>query len=318
MNILIYGAGAIGCHLSYVLDQSHTNIFIFMRNKKYKIAKKNGFELIIMDNEKIKKKINIFEKKNISFCNNLNELSKINFDYIFFTHKLVKNYQKPLNDIKKIINKKTSIIFPCTILPGWWLNKYGDPKFKSHVNKNAIGMSMWISGKMIANKIVIKHTQRGYPLKEVFSTRRKEAEKLRNIIKIKSKSPILNSIYGEIYLKVINSFAFNIIAIKYNQNNSQLLKNRKAIDEIKLIMSEFDNLVISMKLKLEQSIQGRINQTLSSTKHTMSMLSDLKEGKNIELLNQWKSLKKIRNAKGDKIKNSINILNNVKKIIKKN
>ena len=43
---------------------------------------------------------------------------------------------------------------------------------------------------------------------------------LRNIIKKKCLSPNVRDIYGEIYVKSINSFAFNLIALDTEQNNS--------------------------------------------------------------------------------------------------
>ena len=81
-------------------------------------------------------------------------------------------------------------------------------------------------------------------------------------------------------------------------------------------MSEFDNILKEKKLKITQTINGRIKQTFSSKKHTMSMLFDLeKKRKNIEIFN-WKSLKKIVSNKNLKrIKYSINTYNEVVKKI---
>ena len=57
---------------------------------------------------------------------------------------------------------------PCTILPNWWLNRYSKKNIKQIIPINKIiGMTMWISGVMKNNNVVIKHTQRGYPLKEI-------------------------------------------------------------------------------------------------------------------------------------------------------
>ena len=77
-----------------------------------------------------------------------------------------------------------------------------------------------------------------------------------------------------------------------------------AISDIKVIMSEFDRAVLDLGLEITQSIESRIRQTLSSKKHTMSMLNDFRLKKPVELNNQWKSLKKIKNIKINKIINS--------------
>ena len=56
MNVLIYGAGAIGCHLAYCLNQSGHNIDLLTRGEHYLTMKKNGMSIKICDNEKLIKK----------------------------------------------------------------------------------------------------------------------------------------------------------------------------------------------------------------------------------------------------------------------
>ena len=71
---------------------------------------------------------------------------------------------------------------------------------------------MWLSGVIDTPGIVsIKHVQRGYPLKEIDIKMKNKADYLRKLIKKRCKSPIIKNIYSEIYLKSVNSLAFNII-----------------------------------------------------------------------------------------------------------
>ncbi len=305
MNILIYGAGTIGMHICHLLDNKDNNIYIFIRNKDYDLDKLK-INLTIRDNAKLLSKHRIINNQNITFINNLKLLKKIKLNYIFVTAKIIDNTNQILKKIRNIMSYNTFVITPCTILPDWWLAKYGDNnKFKIIIpTKKSICMTMWISGVKKGNNIIIRHTQRGYPIKEINKSGFEAALKLRQMIKKKSKSPLIKNSYSEIYLKVINSFAFNLIAIKYNQNNNQLAKNKLAISDIKVIMSEFDRAVLDLGLEITQSIESRIKQTLSSKKHTMSMLNDFRLKKPVELNNQWKSLKKIKNIKINKIINS--------------
>ena len=76
----------------------------------------------------------------------------------------------------------------------------------------------------------------------------------------KAKSPKVKNIDSEIYLKVINSFAFNLIAIKYGENNFKLSKNKKAKIDIKSIMSEFDNILKEKNLKLLKQLMEELNK----------------------------------------------------------
>ncbi len=303
MNFLIVGAGAIGFHLSYLLSSKENNVYILCRKKKFDLINKNKIILEINNNDKLINKIEI-KKLNIKFIKSFNECREINFDYIFITIKLISNFKKTYENIKKIIVKKTLVITPCTILPRWWLKKYGKKKLykDNDFNNQILCMTMWISGQMKKNLITIKHTQRGYPIGEIYKKNKIGCSQLRKIFQKKTKSPYIKDVYGELYLKVINSFAFNLVAIHYDMNNNQLSKSKSAIRMLKEIMKEFDAIVIGLGLKINQSIESRIKQTLKSKNHTMSMLGDLRQEKKLELENQWKSLNQIREINRENIK----------------
>ena len=315
INILIFGAGAIGCHLAYIFHIPNVKVYIYMREEKFRLAKSKGIDLLIKDNEKLIKKYKLRDSEDLKFINKMNK--KLDFDYVFFTHKLIGDYKNPFRKVSNYISDKTYIITPCTLLPGWWLKRFGTQK-KTFFKKNIIAMTMWISGIMEGNQVTIKHTQRGYPIKSVYSNAIIASERLRKLIKKKSISPTIKDAYSEIYLKVVNSFAFNLIAIKYELDNFGLSKNLKAISDIRKIMGEIDGLILKLDLKLSQSIDSRISQTLSSTKHTMSMLSDFRMNKQVELFNQWKSLRKIKGFKKNKIMFTYKIFQEVRKKIDDN
>ena len=73
-------------------------------------------------------------------------------------------------------------------------------------------------------------------------------------------------------------------------NNYELKNSKKALEAIINIMQEFDDAIISLKIPIFQTINERINQTLKSTKHTMSMLTDFKKKKPLEINFSWKRL----------------------------
>ena len=99
----------------------------------------------------------------------------------------------------------------------------------------------------------------------------------------------------------ISSFAFNLIALDTEQNNFQLKKNENAIKSINKIFFEFDSIVSSLGIPIFQSASSRINQTLSSTRHTLSMLTDFKKGKKVEIAYLWKTLLLLANLSKKKL-----------------
>ena len=303
-NTLIYGGGAIGSFLAICLINSNHKVFFLCRKENYKKIKKKGLVVKVFNNKVLLNKYHIINNKNFIISNSIDKFKTQKFDNIFITTKITENLKKIFYKIEPYVDKKTLIITPCTSIPFWWyscLKKNSIKKEKIRKNldkifvknlkrKNLVGMTMWLSGKLKRpGNTDIKHIQRGFPIKEVFHEKNRMVNKLRNDISKTCISPIPKNIFSEIFIKSINSLAFNLIALKYKQNNLKLSKNKKAKLEILKILKEGDKILKDNNIKIYQSAQSRINQTLKSTKHTMSMLYAFKKKKKIELNQLWHS-----------------------------
>jgi hypothetical protein len=157
LKILVFGCGAIGSHLTYCLASNKTKVYTVCRNEHYRVIKKKGLTLKIFQNDILKKKTILKDSTNIIFLNDLKKLKGLTFDYIFITIKLKDIKRKLVQEILKYANKDTAFVPPCTELPYWWFTNILNNKriFKLnnlHLNKykkNIIGMTMWLSGKII-------------------------------------------------------------------------------------------------------------------------------------------------------------------------
>ena len=179
-------------------------------------------------------------------------------------------------------------------------------------------MSAWVSAKIEKPGIIkVKHIQRGYPLKEVSKHNKKSCNFLRNQIKKFCISPMIKNIDAELYIKSTNALAFNLVALNTLKNNKELYECKDSRKKIFDIMSEGDEFLKRKKIKIPQSIKSRIDQTLSSTEHTMSMLSDHLNGKKSEIEFVWSSYYNLMKKNNIKINKTIKIYNQtIKKIYK--
>jgi ketopantoate reductase len=303
---LIYGGGAIGSFLAACLYKSNHKIFFLCRKKNYSEIKKNGLKINLYDNKILLKKINLRVNKNFILINSLTKAKKIKFDNIFITTKITSSLKNIFLDIEKFISEKTLLITPCTSIPFWWylcLKKKFEKKFEKKLDrifvknikrKNLVGMTMWLSGKILKpGQVNISHIQRGFPIKEVFAKNKVKVSLLRKDISKTCFTPKVKNIFSEIFIKSINSLAFNLIALKYEQNNYELKKNIKAKKEVLKMLREGDEILKKNEIKIYQSPISRLNQTLKSTSHTMSMLFAYKTGNKIEIRELWKSFDQI-------------------------
>ena len=303
---LIYGGGAIGSFLAACMFKSNHKVYFLCRGKNYKEIKSHGLKIKVYDNSLLKKNIFLNNSQNFKVINNLNEVKYIKFNNIFITTKINLNLKKIFKNIEKNINQKTLIITPCTAIPFWW-HKCLDKKIQEKIDinlyylfkrnikrKNLVGMTMWLSGKIVSpGNVKINHIQRGFPIKEVFKNKKKQVDLLRKDILKTVSSPIVKNIFSEMFIKSINSLAFNMIALMFNQNNLQLDNNFLAKEKVLQILKEGDNILKINNIKVYQSPKSRIVQTLKSKNHTMSMLNDFRTKKNIELKYLWSSFKKL-------------------------
>lgn len=287
-NIVIFGSGAIGSHLAYCLKHKSNKIYLITKKKYLNILKKKGLKIEVRNNKKILIHKTLKNNRDFQVFFSIKQLKNIHIDYLFITLKLRDYNLKIKNKIKKYITNKTTIIPPCTNLPDWWFNSLRKKKLTKlkpvFPNCQIIGMTMWLSATILKpGHILVRHIQRGYPLKAVSAKFKIQEKYLRKLISRRCKSPKVKCIYSEIFKKSINSLSFNLVALKYKLTNFNLAKKDYAINEIKKIMTEGEQISKFFGLKLDQTISQRIKQTLSSKVHTMSMLSDYKKNKKSEM-----------------------------------
>lgn len=307
-NTLIYGGGAIGSFLAACLNRANHKVYFLCRGKIYNYIKFKGLKINVYNNSTLKKKIFLKDSQNFIIINSLNKIKIKKFDNIFITTKINENLKKIFFNIEKFINNKTIIVTPCTSIPFWWYKTLKKPiqkkieknmyplYLKNIKRKNLVGMTMWLSGKIEEpGKVRINHIQRGFPIKEAFKEKKNQIDILRKDIKKTTLSPKIKNIFSEIFIKSINSLAFNMIALKYEQSNFELNKNLKAKKEIIEILNEGDKILRMNNIKIYQSPLSRMLQTLKSKKHTMSMLYALQNNKKIELKFLWSSFKDLKN-----------------------
>ena len=327
-NTLIYGGGAIGSYLAACLFKANHKIFFLCRNKNYKIIKLKGLDIKVYNNSTLKKKFHLNNSKRFIVIKKLEEIKKEKIDNIFITTKINQNLKKIFKNIEPYLDKKTLIITPCTSIPFWWYkclnvnlqNKIDKNLYylflKNIKKKNLVGMTMWLSGKIQKpGTIIISHIQRGFPIKEIFGERKEQVDELRNDLKKTTLSPKIKNIFFEIFIKSLNSLAFNMIALKHEQNNKELKENKKAIKEVSDILNEGDKILNINKIKIFQSPQSRIAQTLKSKNHTMSMLNAFNNKEEIELKFLWLSFKKLTDTLKYKMKKTEKTYNYVSKKI---
>ena len=70
INVVIYGGGAIGCHIAYCLFMSGNRVYLVCRGDHLKALKINGLSIKIKRNNHLLKESIITEQENFILINN--------------------------------------------------------------------------------------------------------------------------------------------------------------------------------------------------------------------------------------------------------
>lgn len=221
-------------------------------------------------------------------------------DYLVLTVKMYSLEDKLLDCIKPLIGPQTTILPPTTAIPYWWCHNLGgeydglqipalDPGGKLWATlppQQCLGLTYWCSAVQEAPGVVnVKHIQRGYPVGELGGSSAASTRATRFAAALRQgdvPAPVVDDIRSEIFIKAVNSMAFNSVAVLSGATNGQMADCESAVETLRSVMAELEQLSTAMALPLKQTADERIFQTLASRAHIMSMLHDLQHGKDLE------------------------------------
>ena len=105
VNILVYGAGAIGCHIGYCMYEAGNTVYLLGRGEHYKQMKENGMHIKICDNEILKHEQVINEDSMFYIMDDVKRIKDVKFDYIFITVKLSDYNENALQSLYPLLEK---------------------------------------------------------------------------------------------------------------------------------------------------------------------------------------------------------------------
>ena len=289
----IVGAGAIGCHIAWCLRRANADVYIVARGDTFDALSTHGLRITVCGEQHVETGLHVVASDETAACSPM--------DYVILTVKMYSLNEQLLEAIKPLIGPNTTILPPTTSIPYWWCHEQGGefngmrmPALDPHGKlwealppQQCLGLTYWLSSVQEAPGVVnVKHIQRGYPIGELGggSAASPRANRLAEALRQGGvPAPVVDDIRGEIFTKAVNSMAFNAVAVLSAATNGQMADCPQAVDALRSVMAELEQLSAAMSLSLNQTADERISQTLASRAHTMSMLHDLKQGKELEV-----------------------------------
>jgi 2-dehydropantoate 2-reductase len=288
MNICILGCGSIGGLLAAHLARSDNQITVFDQGEHYDAIKNNG---LVLQNSNGK----LTTINNLIATNNLIDCARQ--DFIFLAVKAYQ-IQSICKDISNLLHENTVLVTLQNGIPWWFFQNYNG-KFNNHIlktldpdclihrsipNKHIIGCVSYPAAEVTSPGIVHHIEGVRFPIGELDGTISNRAQIISSTLTNAGfKSPILEDIRSEIWLKAWGTLAFNPISVLTKATMSQICKYKETRAIVISLMKEFQHVAnqlgIHLRVPLEQRLQGAENVG----DHKTSMLQDFEAKRTLEL-----------------------------------
>ncbi|MFL2627364.1 MAG: 2-dehydropantoate 2-reductase [Dehalococcoidia bacterium] len=286
MKIAIYGAGAIGALLGAKLHLSGEDVTLIARGPHLKAMQTSGLT-VVESGETITAYPSLSEDPK--------DVGPV--DYLFITVK-TNGLEAIAENIPYLCNENTAVVTAQNGIPWWYF--YGldsdfkntklnslDPKgiIESHIeNTRVIGCIVYPSA-IISNPGVVTHLEGDrFSLGEPDGSISERCKILSAaLIKAGFKSPVRPNLRNEIWVKLMGNIAMNPISMLTRGSLKDITEDSLTRDFARNVMLEAELVATALGVKMQVSVDQRLDGANSVGEHKTSMLQDYEQGRPIEL-----------------------------------
>ena len=288
MRVCIYGAGAIGGMLGFLLQKSGVDVTLIARRNHYEEIKKNGLTFV-------SKELNIEDTYKFKIYDSLENLGK--FDLVINSLK-AHSASQTADQVSNILDKDTILLPTLNGVPWWFFYKFGgkfdgyklnsvDPELKLWKNINlekVIGCVVYPAA-IIYKPGIIHHIEgKRFILGEPDNNR---SERIVYLSKLFSnaglKAPISKNIRSDIWLKLIGNSSFNPLSVITKNTLKEICDNEDSRTIIENMMKEAISIGKKLNIELKLTIDKRIEGARNVGDHKTSTLQDFENKRPLEL-----------------------------------
>ena len=288
MKITIIGAGAIGGYVGVKLALAGEDITFIVRGKNLEAIKKNGMKLIMNDGTEL-------VAKNVKATNNYDEVGPQ--DMVIIALK-AHQVDAVANDVPKLFGPDTVVVTMQNGIPFWYFHRHGGPHEGERVKtvdptglcaekipaERILGCVVYPASALIAPGVVRHIEGDRFPIGELDGTVTERAQKVsETFIKAGFKSPILENIRAEIWLKLWGNLSFNPISSLSHATLVDICQYPLTRDLAANMMTEAQTIANKLNITFRVPLEKRIRGAEKVGKHKTSMLQDVEAGRAPEI-----------------------------------
>jgi len=288
MKIAIIGAGAIGGYVGVKLALAGEDVTFIVRGANLEVIRKNGAKLIMHDGSE-------HVAANVKATNNYDEAGPQ--DIIVLAMK-AHQLEAIADDLPKLIGPETVIVTMQNGIPFWYFHNHGgklagtrvesvDPTGKITAKIPAdrvLGCVVYPASELIAPG-VIKHIEGDrFPIGELDGSTSERATRVSECFTNAGfKSPVLDNIRSEIWLKLWGNLTFNPISALSHSTLQDICQYPLSRELAAAMMTEAQTIAHKLGIEFRVTLEKRIAGAEKVGKHKTSMLQDVEAGRDPEI-----------------------------------
>jgi len=288
MKVAVIGAGAIGGLVACKLALAGEDVTCMVRGKNLEAIRDNGLKLIMEDGTE-------HIAKNVKASNNYDEVGPQ--DIVILS---VKAHQVAdvADDLKKLLGPKTVVVTMQNGIPYWYFTKHGGPYEGTQVKSvdptgdaikkipadHVLGCVVYPASELVAPGVILHVEGLRFPVGELDGSMSERAQMVADCFtRAGFKSPVLDNIRAEIWLKLWGNLTFNPISALSHSTLEAIcqypLTRQLAAD----MMTEAQTIANKLGITFRVSLEKRIEGAEKVGAHKTSMLQDIEAGRSVEI-----------------------------------
>lgn len=288
MKIAVIGAGAIGGYVGVKLALAGEDVTFIVRGANLEAISKNGVKLIMADGVE-------HVAKNVKATNNYDEAGQQ--DIIVLAMK-AHQLEAIADDLPKLIGPETVIVTMQNGIPFWYFHKHGgklagtrvesvDPTGKITAQIPAdrvIGCVVYPASELIAPGVIRHIEGERFPVGELDGSTSDRVTRVSECFTNAGfKSPVLDNIRSEIWLKLWGNLTFNPISALSHSTLQDICQYPLTRDLAASMMTEAQTIANKLDITFRVTLEKRIAGAEKVGKHKTSMLQDVEAGRDPEI-----------------------------------
>jgi 2-dehydropantoate 2-reductase len=288
MRICVVGAGSIGGHVAVLFAEAGHEVTVIARGAHLAAIRENGLRLILKDgSEHLAQDLHATDDIRAAGLQDLVILA------------VKANQVEPIiGDVTTLLHEDTALIPMQNGIPWWYFQRHGgqfeghcvravDPhaRIMSAIDPRRIVGCVVYPAASIASPGVVRHTEGDrYPLGELDGTTTERITRIAQAFTAAGlKSPILDNIRAEIWLKLWGNLSFNPISALTHTTLVDLCQYPLTRALAQAMMAEAQVIANKLGIEFRVTIEKRIAGAEKIGKHKTSMLQDIEAGREPEI-----------------------------------